>query len=218
MANEALIKKWWRNSWPRLLHTLEQPNPIPTFDMLKRLLEIRSEFNQVLEDLSMNTLITSDWAKLENLVKLLEPFAIHTGELQSDSQSLSQVVPFLLNLEAHLLTIPAAGRQLAQVLLKSLQERFAAILCPDFLLFDGTPAAACLLDTRVSLILQSPDMVPLRKTAQSVVPNLVAQYNPTTTSQNDANWHSSCTTLHSYCSSEILLSCVPYGSQCAIDK
>lgn len=120
-----------------------------TFDMLERLLEIRSELNQVLEDLSIGTLLTSDWAKLENLVKLLETFAIHKGQLQSDSPSLSQVVPFLLNPEAHLLTIAAAGRQLAHVLLKSLRERFAAILSPDSLPFDATPAEACLLDPSV---------------------------------------------------------------------
>lgn len=79
----------------------------------------------------MDTLLTSDWAMLENLVKLLEPFAIHTDQLQSDGQSLSKAVPCQLNLEAHLLTTTAAGKQLAQVLLKSLREHFAAILRPD---------------------------------------------------------------------------------------
>lgn len=52
---------------------------------LRRLLEIRTELNQVLERLHMDTLLTSNWAKTENLVKLLEPFAIHTDQLQSDS-------------------------------------------------------------------------------------------------------------------------------------
>lgn len=69
--------------------------------MLRRLLETRTELNQLLENFGMDTLLTSDWAKLENLVKLLEPFAVHTDQLQSDTQSLSQVVPCLLNLEAH---------------------------------------------------------------------------------------------------------------------
>lgn len=79
----------------------------------------------------MDTLVTSDWAKLENMVKLLEHFAVHTDQLQSDTQSLSRVVPCLLNLEAHLQMATAARKQLAQVLLKSLQNRFAAILSPD---------------------------------------------------------------------------------------
>ncbi|XP_035798322.2 E3 SUMO-protein ligase ZBED1-like isoform X2 [Amphiprion ocellaris] len=73
-----------------------------TYDMLKRLLDIRAELNQLLEELGMDTLLASDWAKMENLIKLFEPFPIHTDQLQSDSQSLSQVVPCLLNLEAHL--------------------------------------------------------------------------------------------------------------------
>ena len=179
VANEAMIKKCGK-TLVRDCSTRWNS----TFDMLRRLLEIRAELNQVLEELGMDTLLTSDWAKLENLVKLLEPFAIHTDQLQSDSQSLSQVVPCLLNLEAHLLTT-TAGKQLAQVLLKSLRERFAAILSPDSPQFDATPAAACLMDPGVSLVLQTPDTVPLRRAAQSFVQNLAAQYNPATASQDD---------------------------------
>lgn len=47
-------------------------------------LEIRVELNQVLGELGMGTLL-SDWTKLENLVKLLEPFAIHTDQPQGSS-------------------------------------------------------------------------------------------------------------------------------------
>lgn len=81
-----------------------------TLDMLRRLLETRTELNQLLENFGMDTFLTSDWAKLENLVKLLEPFAVHTDQLQSDSQSLSQVVPCLPNFEIHLL-MTAVGKQ-----------------------------------------------------------------------------------------------------------
>ncbi|MEQ2186692.1 hypothetical protein GOODEAATRI_031310 [Goodea atripinnis] len=111
---------------------------------------------------------------MENLFKLFEPFAFHTDQLQSDSQSLSQVVPCLLNLEAHLLTSPLRN-PLAQVLLKSLRERFAGILHPDSTQFDGTAAGACLLDPNVSLILQSPDSASPMKAAPSFVQNLAAQ-------------------------------------------
>ena len=121
---------------------------------------------------------------MENLVKLLEPFAIYTDQLQSDSQSLSQVVPCLLNLEAHLLTT-TVGKHLAQVLLKSLRGRFAGILSPDCTHFDATPAGACLMDPSVSLVLQSRDTEPLRKAAQSFVQNLTAHYNPATGSMLD---------------------------------
>lgn len=137
VANEAMIKKCGK--------TLVRDCSArwnSCFDMLRRLLEIRTELNQVLEELGMDTLLTSVWAKLEILVMQLEPFAIHTDQIQSDSQSLSQVVPCLLNLEAYLLTTTAAGKQLAQMLLKSLRELFAAILNPDSPQFDATPAAA----------------------------------------------------------------------------
>ncbi|KAL1274038.1 hypothetical protein QQF64_026852 [Cirrhinus molitorella] len=177
VANEALIKKRGK-TLVRDCSTRWNS----TFDMLRRLLEIRAELNQVLEELSMDPLLTSDWTKLEKLVKLLEPFAIHTDQLQNDSQSLSQVVPCLLNLEAHLLTT-TAGKQLAQVLLKSLRERFSSILSPDSPQFDATPAAAaCLMDPSVSLVLQTPDTVPLRRAAQSFVQKLAAAQNnlPTT--------------------------------------
>lgn len=86
------------------------------------------------------------------------------------SRSQLQVVPCLLNLEAHLLTSPFRN----QVLLKCLRERFAAILNPDSTQFDATPAGACLLDPNVSLILQSPDTASLHfwKARQDVYPKL----------------------------------------------
>lgn len=119
----------WQNSDLGLYHLLEQ-------------YQTRAELNQLLEKLGMDTLLTSDWTKMENLVKLFEPFVIHIDQLHSDSQSLSQVVPCLLNLEAHLLT-SRFRNPLAQVLLKSLRERFAGILNPDSTQFDATPAGAC---------------------------------------------------------------------------
>lgn len=70
------------------------------------------------------------------------------------------------------------------MLLKSSRQRFAAILSPDSPQFDATPAAACLLDPSVSLILQTPDMVPLRRAAESLVLNLAAQYNQATPQDN----------------------------------
>ena len=45
-------------------------------------------------------------------------------------------------------------------------------------------AAPSSLDPSVQLILQTPDMVPLRRAAQSFMQNLAAQYNPATTSQD----------------------------------
>ncbi|XP_051985669.1 zinc finger BED domain-containing protein 4-like [Xyrauchen texanus] len=98
-----------------------------SYEIIKRLLEIKTELNEVLEKLSIYALLNSDWVKLEVLLKLLEPFAIHTDQLQIDSQCLSEVVPSLLNLKAHLQT-SGPGKQLAQIMLKSLCNRFAFVL------------------------------------------------------------------------------------------
>jgi len=68
VANEAMIKKCGKTLVRDCSTHLNS-----TLDMLRRLLEIRAELNQVLEELGMDTLLTSDWAKLEKLVKLLEP-------------------------------------------------------------------------------------------------------------------------------------------------
>lgn len=179
-ANEAMVKKCGRTL---IRDCSTRWNS--TFDMLRRLLDVRAELNQVLEDLGMDTLLTSDWSKMENLVKLLEPFSVHTDQLQSDSQSLSQVVPCLLNLEAHLQTT-TTGKQLALVLLKSLRERFAVILSPHCSQFDATPAAACLLDPSVSLVLQTPEMGPLRRAAEAFVLHLAAQYHQAASQDDDA--------------------------------
>lgn len=115
----------------------------------------------------MGTLLTSDWAKMENMVKLIEPFAIHKDQLQSDSQPLSQVVPCLLKEEMQLQMTTAAAKNLAQVLLKSLQDRFAEVLSPD-----SPTTAACLLDPSLSLVLQPTITVLLRRAAHSFVQNL----------------------------------------------
>ncbi|KAK6471947.1 zinc finger BED domain-containing protein 1-like [Huso huso] len=66
-----------------------------TLNMMKRLLETKIVLHQVFDELGIDTLLTSDWSKLEQLVKLFEPFAVHTDQLQTDSQSLSEVVPCL---------------------------------------------------------------------------------------------------------------------------
>lgn len=111
-------------------------------------------------------------------MEVLEPFAIHTDQLQTDSQSLSDVVPCLLNLEAHLQTTAVGiGKQLAKILLKSLQDRFTCVLNPLSDKFDATPAGACLMDPSVSLALLTPGMESLMKAAKSFVIQLTAEYN-----------------------------------------
>lgn len=70
--------------------------------MIKRLIDIKSAVNEVMSDASIDTLVASEWAKLDEVVNLLEPFAVHTDVLQSDTFSLSNVIPALMDLECHL--------------------------------------------------------------------------------------------------------------------
>lgn len=61
--------------------------------MLKQLLGTQSfKQLQLLEDLGIDTVVTSEWAKFETLVSLFEPFTIYAESLQNDSQPVSQVV------------------------------------------------------------------------------------------------------------------------------
>lgn len=151
-----------------------------TLDMMKRLLEVKGELNQGLKDLNMDTFLTSDWVKIENLLKLLEPFAVHTDQLLNDSQSLSPVVPCLLNMEAHLLSTVVTLKPGAQLLLRSLRDRFAGTLNSDCSPFDATAAGACLLDPNVSFVLHSPELKYLQKAAESFVQTLAGQSHSTT--------------------------------------
>ena len=70
-----------------------------TYIMAKKLLDIKVTLNEVLAELSIDTLLTSEWVRLEELVSLLEPFASQTDVLQTDYLSLSNIVPSILDLE-----------------------------------------------------------------------------------------------------------------------
>lgn len=70
VANEEMIKRcgktltWdFSTSWNS------------TSDTLRRLLKTRAEPNQLHEDLGMDTFLTSDWEKLENLSSCLIPLS-----------------------------------------------------------------------------------------------------------------------------------------------
>ena len=58
-------------------------------------------------ELSWDSLLTSEWRMLEQVYVLLKPFADHTNLLEGDGVALSSVIPALLDLEFHLLTVCA---------------------------------------------------------------------------------------------------------------
>ncbi|KAH9513986.1 NADH-cytochrome b5 reductase [Bulinus truncatus] len=57
--------------------------------------EFNNAVNEILTGLGMDSLLPSEWLRLEEVVTLLEPFAVQTDILQSDTQSLSTIIPSL---------------------------------------------------------------------------------------------------------------------------
>jgi len=74
--------------------------------------------------MKIDSLLISEWTILEEMVALLEPFTVQTDVLQTDSLSLSNVIPSLLELECHLEQFPH-NRPLAEAMLQNIRQRFS---------------------------------------------------------------------------------------------
>ena len=61
--------------------------------MAQRLQTLKMDLNMILPQLKMDSLLTSEWDKLEEIAALLEPFKVRTDTLQSNALSLSYVIP-----------------------------------------------------------------------------------------------------------------------------
>lgn len=121
-----------------------------------------------MHDAEIDGLLTSEWTKLEELDSLLEPFASLTDLLQSDSQTLSHVIPALLDLECHLQQ-HRAPKALLENMRKDLRRRFESILDPFADGFNPLPAAACLLDPSFCKVMLIPEMASLLHAAKMFV-------------------------------------------------
>jgi hypothetical protein len=66
-----------------------------TLFMLNRLLECKGTVIDVFTQQGWHCLQNSEWLKAEQLANMLQPFADHTNILQSDSLSLSGIIPVL---------------------------------------------------------------------------------------------------------------------------
>jgi len=97
----------------------------------------------------MDSLLANEWTRLEETSSLLEPFAVSTDVLQTDAQSLSNILPSLLDLECHLQQFPS----LVSNMLKDLRSRMKDILDPDSEIFDPLPASASLLNPTIAKLL-----------------------------------------------------------------
>jgi len=77
-----------------------------TYLMILRLLQIKDSVVQVADGMSWDYLLPSERQRLTALRDLLLPFTEHTQMLQSDTQSLSLVVPALLDLQGQSSPMP----------------------------------------------------------------------------------------------------------------
>lgn len=136
--------------------------------MAEQLLELKVDLNAVLPQMKMDTLLTSEWDRLDEVVSLLEPFKVQTDTLQSDALSLSSVIPCLLELECHLEQF-TASKDVSKSMISKLKERFAVLLQPDHEDFNPLPVAACLLDPTCASVILGFDQSDLRDRAKSYI-------------------------------------------------
>lgn len=136
-------------------------------------------------------MLASEWAKLEEICSLLEPFAERTDTLQSDAMSLSSIIPSLLDLECHLTQFPST-QTLTSSMLKDFKNRFTSILHPHSDQYNPIPAAACLLDPTVASVLLAPEFTALQNAAKSFIISLEGEsVLPNVVEQNDSQQGSS---------------------------
>jgi hypothetical protein len=147
-----------------------------TFNMIKRLLQLRTEVNAALTDIRLDSLQVMEWDRLSELCLLLQPFATQTNILQTDSKSLSYVVPALFDLECHLQSF-TANRTISKLMLSDFRERFSCFLCPGTADFNPLPAACCLLDPTVAQVLLTEDLSSLFVAAKKFIIDEVSSDN-----------------------------------------
>ncbi|XP_060797780.1 zinc finger BED domain-containing protein 4-like [Neoarius graeffei] len=155
------------------------------FAMISRCLEVKEHVSAVAESMGWDSLQPSEWQKIGMLRDLLLPFAEHTKSLESDTQSLSLVVPALMDLKNHLSEfLLDHGRTykdaatLAHKMLSSMDRRFSVFLDIAADNFSPLPAVACLVDPCVAeTLLENDDneVQNLVRKAEDYIAHLVPQ-------------------------------------------
>ncbi|XP_028828055.1 zinc finger BED domain-containing protein DAYSLEEPER-like [Denticeps clupeoides] len=167
------------------------------FAMISRCLEVKEHLAAVAEFMGWDDLRPSEWQEIGMLRELLLPFAEHTKSLESDTQSLSLVVPALLDLKNHLSEFSLAhGRTykdaatLAQKMLSSMDSRFSVFLDIAADNFSPLPAAACFVDPCVAeTLLENDDdeVQKLVRRAEDYIAHLVPREEHLTDDEQVAN-------------------------------
>ena len=90
----------------------------------------------VVDEMGWDSLMTSEWIRLEHVLLLLNPFADHTNLLERDVVILSSVIPAIMDLNSHLLQFQnqtAVDNNMSEhavTLLSSLRLRFKKLMDP----------------------------------------------------------------------------------------
>ncbi|XP_029959965.1 zinc finger BED domain-containing protein 4-like isoform X2 [Salarias fasciatus] len=125
-----------------------------TFNMIERLLKVKESLCKVANEMGWDSLLSSEWQKLKSLHELLLLFAEHTQTLQSDTMSMSLIVPAVLDLVSHLADFEQNTNHrdfaaLARKAKLNLKQRFAWVLDPTDEKFSPLVAAARFLNPTV---------------------------------------------------------------------
>lgn len=72
----------------------------------------------------INTLKVSEWQLPEVLLKLLEPFTIHTDVFQPDTCLISYIIPALIDLKLDWKQLAMDGMEPAEMMLADFSSRF----------------------------------------------------------------------------------------------
>ena len=94
--------------------------------MVDRLIEVKDAVNDLLTQQKADALLVSEWSRLGEQCELLEPFAVQTDKLQSNCNSLSYVIPALLELECHFLSCHAP-KAITKAMLDDIQSANSAV-------------------------------------------------------------------------------------------
>ena len=143
------------------------------FIMLERLAAVKVAVKDVLEELQLDCpLLQSDWQLIDRMVCILKPFKEVTDILQTNTMSMSQIIPSLLELKLFLKG-PALTKSLALALSQSLDVRFSCFLDPDSPDFNPIPSVTCLLDPNVAPCMLRDDTAVLLNAAKRHIRLLV---------------------------------------------
>ena len=137
-----------------------------TYLMVQRLLEVREKLGKVLELLEWDNLATSEWKTLENIQKLLKPFAQYTSLIGGEDYStISSVIPIVMELNLHLEETKKCLelKNVSCLLQSELKRRFRKYTDPNDSDYEPFFLMSTMLDPRYRVLLNSPQAESTKK-------------------------------------------------------